>query len=85
MVPNYKAYNTKEKGVYVSVDSNYFKISDAKEVYRNSLDNKCKDDSILLEVTNEKLKKKIVVISIGVRDAEAIALALLHLCHSIKD
>jgi azurin len=84
MITNYKAYDTKEKDVFVSVDSNYFKISDAKEVYQNSLINKGKDDSILFEVANEELKKKISVISIGVSDAEKMALVILNICNSIK-
>jgi uncharacterized membrane protein len=84
MENSYKIYGVNNNSLFVSVYSNYFKLSDAKETYAKKNDDKVVDDTIILEVGEKENKEKLAIISIGVDEAEQFALALLNLCNSIK-
>lgn len=81
---HYKLYDSKEGGLYIGVSNHYFKRSDAKKVYRESLERGNNDDSVLFEISTDKSKEEKVGIYTGVDEAEQFALALLNLCNSIK-
>ncbi|WP_430789482.1 hypothetical protein VBD025_03960 [Virgibacillus flavescens] len=81
-----KVYDAEEKGLYIGVFSQYLKLSDAKDAYRNSLDavTEAKDNSIRIEIAEENASSVEGVIDIGVEEGEKFALALLNLCSAIK-
>lgn len=85
MEARYKTYDTEERNLYIGVCNHYFKLSDAKEVYRKSKGLKTSDDSILIEIAKDNAKEVESVIRIGVEEGEKFALALLNLCSSIKE
>jgi hypothetical protein len=80
----YQIFDTEENDLYIGVISHYFKVSDAKEVYRKSVDKKEKDDSILIEIAKAGEKEVKAAVTFGVDEGEQFALALLNLCNSIK-
>jgi hypothetical protein len=47
MKTNYKIYDTEDEGLFAMIGSHYFKVSDSREVYQQSMKNECKDDCIL--------------------------------------
>jgi hypothetical protein len=81
----YKTYDTEEKGLYIGVNSHYFNLSDARQVYRESKYNeKNKDDTILIEIAKDGANEVEAVVRIGVEEGERLALTLLNLCDVIK-
>ncbi|RIU93315.1 hypothetical protein D1864_07540 [Oceanobacillus picturae] len=80
----YKIHDTETKELYVGVTSHYFKLSDAKDAYRNSLIGEGSDDSILIEIAKIGASKVDGSVAFGVEEGEQFALALLNLCHSIR-
>lgn len=80
----YQIFDSREKDLYVGVCNNYFKVSEAKETYRKSLNKEVIDDSILIEIAKSGGKEVEAVITFGVEEGEHFALALLNLCNSIK-
>ncbi|WP_262172781.1 hypothetical protein [Saccharococcus sp. Marseille-Q5394] len=86
MENRYRVFDSKDNKLYVGVCSNYFKIADAKNTYRNSTTNAdLKDDSILIEIAKSGANEVDAVVSFGVNEGEQFALALLNLCNSIKN
>ncbi|SFB39672.1 hypothetical protein SAMN04488072_1283 [Lentibacillus halodurans] len=77
METRYKAIAVNEKDLFVSVYCNYVNLSDAKSAYQED-----KDDSIVIEMTNNE--NRIGAVCIGIDEAERIALALLNISNSIK-
>jgi len=81
---HYKIYDTEDKDTLIGVSSHYFKLSDAKDVYRRSINNGKEDDSLLIEVRDENSNTLEAAITFGVEEGEQFALALLNICNSIK-
>ncbi len=84
MEHRYRVNDTEKKDLYIGVSSHYFKLSDAKEVYRDSFLTEDEDDSILIEIARKNAKEVDISLVFGVEEGERFALALLNLCHSIK-
>ncbi|WP_163583414.1 hypothetical protein [Gracilibacillus saliphilus] len=84
MQNRYRIFDTKDTELYIGVLNHYFTTSDAKKVYRDSLQNKEKDDSIMIEIAKKDANEVDGVITFGVEEGEQFALALLNLCNSIK-
>lgn len=80
----YKLYDTEDKKLYISVESHYFKLTDAKASYRESKAKDKTDDSILFEIAREGEEGIQGTITFGVNDGEKFALTLLNLCNAIK-
>ncbi|MCB5235886.1 hypothetical protein [Niallia circulans] len=85
MIMRYKLYDTEDKKLYIGVESHYFKLTDAKDSYRESKTQDGKtDDSILFEIAREGEEGIQGTFTFGVEDGEKFALALLNLCYKIK-
>ncbi|MCA1024271.1 hypothetical protein [Halobacillus litoralis] len=50
MQTRFKAYDSKEEGVYIGVCNHYFKVSDNNEAYTETLNNEGNDDTICIEL-----------------------------------
>lgn len=85
MNTRYKINDSEDENLYIGITSHYFKVSDAKEVYRKSMTNEEKDNSILIEIAKAGASEVDAVVTFGVEEGEKFALALLNLCHAIKD
>lgn len=84
METRYKLYDTANAGLYIGVDSHYFKIMEAKDVYRKSKKGEKVDDSIYFEIAMDGANEVEATIIFGAEEGERFALALLNLCHLIK-
>lgn len=86
METRFQIFDTEDKELYVGVCSHYFKITDAKDIYRKSFikDADTKDDSIIIEIAKKNAKEVEGIVAFGVDEGEQFALALLNLCNSIK-
>ena len=80
-----KVYDSKEDKLYIGVTSHYFKLSDANEIYRKSIKDEGKDDTILIQIAKDKTNEVNSIVTIGVEEGERLALALLNICYAIKD
>ncbi|MED3817514.1 hypothetical protein ABE112_27965 [Priestia aryabhattai] len=79
--------NNKNKPLIITVCNNYFKLSDAREVYRKSKTEGLQDDNVVIEIRTEnedegEVKNTLVL---GVEDAENMALTLLNISKEIKN
>lgn len=83
MERRYRVFDTDED-IYVSVDSHYLRITDAKQSYIQSKSTDRKDDSIMIQVAKRHATEADAVLTFGVEEGERFAMALLNLCHSIK-
>lgn len=79
---NYKFEDAKNIALYITVESHYVKITDAKQVHWYSKQSNKIDDSICIEVGNGD--EILAVITSGVDEAEQFALDILNLCQKIK-
>ncbi|WP_404347506.1 hypothetical protein LG311_17885 [Sutcliffiella horikoshii] len=84
MEKRYKLYDSADKTLYIGVDSNYFKLNDAKNIYKKSTNSESEDDSILIQIAKDKASEVEAEVTFGVEEGERFALALLNLCSSIK-
>lgn len=85
MENRYQVFDTEDEKLYLGVESHYWKVSDSKKVYKDSLvDSEKVDDSIFLELVRSGEKEVEATLSIGVEEAERFAMALLNLCHTIR-
>lgn len=84
METRYKLYDTEDKNLYVGVESHYYKLIDAKQVYKESKNGEKVDDSIYFEIAKDGANEVEATIIFGVEEGERFALALLNLCHLIK-
>jgi len=84
METRYRVFDNEDKDLYVAVLSHYFKLSDAKQVFRESKVDETKDDSIMFEIAKNGESEIVGTLTFGVDEAERFALAMLNLCHSIK-
>jgi len=82
MLRNYKFEDAKNKDLYITVESHYVKITDAKQAHWDSKKSDEIDDSILIEVGNGQ--EILSLITSGVDEAEQFALDILNLCQKIK-
>lgn len=84
MERRYRIFDSIHEDLYIGVDSSYFKVAEAKQVYRESLTTEKKDDSIMFEIARRNAKEVDALLIFGVEEGERFALALLNLCQSIK-
>ena len=84
MENQYKIYHKEDKDLYINVECHYYKLIDAKKVYRDSKNNDSLDDTIIFEFGRDGEKQIEAIFTLGVDEGEKFALALLNLCHSIK-
>lgn len=82
MLRYYKFEDANNKKLYITLESHYIKITDAKQTYLDSKQSDKKDDSILIGIRNGK--EILSIITSGVDEAEKFALDILNLCQTIK-
>ena len=83
MLKNYKFEDAKSKDLYISIESHYVKLSDAKQVHWDSLHSDKIDDSIYIEIG--KAGEILSVITSGIKEAEQFAIDIFNLCQRIKN
>lgn len=84
METRYRVFDVEHEDLYVAVLSHYFKLSEAKQVFKESKVTDEKDDSIMFEIAKKGASEVEAILTFGVDEVERFALAMLNLCHSIK-
>ncbi|KEF39983.1 hypothetical protein M670_01007 [Schinkia azotoformans MEV2011] len=84
METRYRVFDVEHEDLYVAVLGHYFKLSEAKQVFKESKVSEAKDDSIMIEIAKNNTSEVDAILRFGVDEAERFALAMMNLCHSIK-
>ncbi|WP_338779526.1 hypothetical protein [Metabacillus sp. FJAT-52054] len=86
MQSDYRVQSATTDGLYIKVCSNYFTVNEAKNAFFNEEAENKKDDTILIQVVQEREgeERQSASIAFGVEEAERFALAILNICSVIK-